>query len=194
MHLPRRFLLVIALAGLLAMTAAADPLTLAGYTTNTAIAPGASFTGMNFTGNLGDSSTLTNMVLGTFSLWDPTPYVINTDPISKNFAIDVHITQPTTTTPTSQDVAATINGYLDPMTSITGTTIGIHFDPTPAVFKFDQGEFYLTLQDIGVAYLGDNIALVGDITTSAVPEPASVALLSAMLVGVGIAYRRRRRI
>ena len=159
---------------------------------------GLTFNGTSFPNPIGTVDTNTasfslagpNISLGSFTLTgDPATYTGNT------FALQLTFTFP------SPPVPLLIVGASQPSftSSLTGTvqsladgSLTIDFDNAPSVFSVfldgvQIGTFSITVGDI-IIKSGQTVNVVG----TAVPEPATLLLLSTGLAAIGSVYRKRR--
>lgn len=160
---------------------------------------GLTFNGTSFPNPIGTVDTNTasfslagpNINLGSFTLTgDPATYTGNT------FALQLTFTFPAPPTP------LLIVGASQPSftSSLTGTvqsladgSLTIDFDNSPSVFSvfldgIQIGTFSITVNDI-VIQPGQTANIVG----TAVPEPATLLMLSTGLAAIGTAVRKRRK-
>ena len=160
---------------------------------------GLTFNGTSFPNPIGTVDTNTasfslagpNINLGSFTLTgDPATYTGNT------FALQLTFTFPAPPTP------LLIVGASQPSftSSLTGTvqsladgSLIIDFDNAPSVFTvlldgIQIGTFSITVNDI-VIQPGQTVNVVG----TAVPEPATLLMLSSGLAAIGTAIRKRRK-
>ena len=160
---------------------------------------GLTFNGTSFPNPVGTVDTNTasfslagpNINLGSFTLTGaPATYTGNT------FALQLTFTFPAPPTP------LLIVGALQPSftSSLTGTvqsladgSLTIDFDNAPSVFTVlldgvQIGTFSITVNDI-VIQPGQTVNVVG----TAVPEPATLLMLSSGLAAIGTAIRKRRK-
>jgi hypothetical protein len=132
--------------------------------------------------------------LGSFTLTGaPATYTGNT------FALQLTFTFPT---PVSNTLLLTGSSQPSFTASLTGTvqslangSLIIDFNNAPSVFTVFLdgnliGTFSVTVGDITIQP-GQTVNVVG--TTSAVPEPVTLLMLSAGLAGMGMGVRKRRR-
>ena len=160
---------------------------------------GLTFNGTSFPNPIGTVDTDTasfalagsNINLGSFTLTgDPATYTGNT------FALQLSFTFP------SPPVPLEITGASQPSftSTLTGTvqsladgSLFIDFDSTPSVFTVlldgvQIGTFSISVNDITIQP-GQTLDVVG----TAVPEPATLLMLSTGLAAIGTAYRKRRQ-
>jgi hypothetical protein len=188
-------------ATLLLAPAAAHAQTFVGYTTgcfgvgcapstSASLAPGLSFAGTGSAGTptsfgtaAGGTLALSN--LGTFSLVRPQ----GGGSYSSPFTLGITFTQPGGNSTFQAAVTGTLNGGGNGIVSI---AFG-----APQTVTYAGGSFLLDVNDVSFANSATGTtAITGAISASVqstVPEPATVGLMAAGLLGVaGVGYRRRR--
>lgn len=146
---------------------------------------------LHFTsGSFSDSTDTTLAVnLGSFNL--ATGNDIYT---GDSFTLEVLFTLPTGVTPngSSSVFAATVNGQV---TNGHNGQVSIDFDNTAHNYSWSGGTFTLAVNDVSPFSVGFGNSITGEITVtsvSAVPEPATWAMMLLGFSGVGfLAYRRR---
>ena len=160
---------------------------------------GLTFNGTSFPNPIGtvDTSTASfllagsNINLGSFTLTGaPATYTGNT------FALQLTFTFPAPPVPlliegaSQPSFTSTLTGTVQ---SLADGSLTIDFDNAPSVFTVlldgvQIGTFSITVNDI-VIQPGQTVNVVG----SAVPEPATLLMLSTGLAAIGTAYRKRRK-
>jgi hypothetical protein len=121
--------------------------------------------------------------LGTFTLL-PTPGTTN---FNSPFTLLVSFTSPFSTSGTY------FGTILGSVTDSNAGGIQVDFDNTPHMFGSGPGSFTLTVNDTSVSNDGVVTPVTGFIRTTAVPEPATWAMMLLGFGAIGFSMRRRRQ-
>jgi hypothetical protein len=133
-------------------------------------------------GFVGIGSGTGNDNLGTFTLTS----TAGTQNFNNPFTLLVSFTSPASLTGTY------FGTVLGSVTDSNAGGIQVDFDNTPHVFGSGAGAFTLTVNDTSVSNDGVATPVTGFIRT-AVPEPATWAMMLMGFAGIGFAMRRRRQ-
>lgn len=154
------------------------------FTTTAKDNPNLYFNSGSFSGSTDDTLAIN---LGSFNLATGT-----NDYTGDLFTLEVLFTLPTGVTPngSSSVFAATVNGQVKKGQN---GDVFIDFDNTAHNYSWAGGTFTLEVGDVSKFSVGNGNSITGEITvTSAVPEPATWAMMLLGFSGVGfLAYRRR---
>lgn len=156
------------------------------FTTTANDVPNLYFNTGSFSGSTDDTLAVN---LGSFNLATGTHNYTG-----DSFTLEVLFTLPSGVTPngSSSVFAATVNGQVK-----TGNNgdVFIDFDNTAHNYSWAGGTFTLAVEDVSKFSVGHSNSITGEITVtsvSAVPEPATWAMMLLGFSGVGfLAYRRR---
>ncbi|WP_027516236.1 PEPxxWA-CTERM sorting domain-containing protein [Bradyrhizobium sp. WSM1417] len=137
-----------------------------------------------FTANAGETVDLGSFTLKNTGLFNPYAF------LGDAFNLTVYLTSPVTT---GQTFAASVTGFI----TVLGGLVYIDFQPQSMAFP--GGQYTLTLDDVllgtTIRYRTETDHLHGTFSiNSAVPEPATWAMMVLGFAGLGfMAYRRRNQ-